>query len=153
MIFIDTDVLWLAFAFHQDARQATNAAFLEQVQAAQPATTIYNVLELLGKLSFNLSPNQLDEWRTWLVDAYQLRVVWPMNPSLTTAAPTFGEEIFERPYQKMRTVQMPFMDSLILNLAERTPNATQFVTWNARHFQGKSTLQVLTPEEYIQTKA
>ncbi len=150
MIFIDTDVLWLAFAFHQDARQAANTAFLEQVQAAQPATTIYNVLELLGKLSFNLSPERLDEWRSWLVDAYQLLVIWPTNPNLTTAAPTFQEEIFERPYQKMRTVQMPFMDALILNLAERTPNVTQFVTWNARHFQGKSTLQVLTPEDFIQ---
>lgn len=153
MIFIDTDVLWLAFAFHQDARQAANNAFLEQVQTERPATTIYNVLELLGKLSFNLSSDRLDEWRTWLVDAYHLRVIWPMNPSLTTAAPTFQNEIFERPYQRMRTVQMPFMDSLILNLAERTPNAAQFVTWNARHFQGKSALQVLTPEEYVQIKA
>jgi hypothetical protein len=151
MIVIDTDVLWLAFAFHQDKRQAANAAFLEQVQTAQPATTIYNVLELLGKFSFNLSPERLDEWRSWLVEAYQLLVIWPTNPSLTTAAPTFREEIFERPYQKMRMVKMPFMDSLILNLAERTPNATQFVTWNARHFQAKSTLQVLTPEEYLQT--
>ena len=150
MIFIDTDVLWLAFAFHQDDRQAANSAFLEQVQAAQPATTIYNVLELLGKLSFNLSPERLDEWRSWLVDAYQLLVIWPTNPELTTASPTFQEEIFERPYQKMRTVKMPFMDALILNLAERTPNVTQFVTWNARHFQGKSTLPILTPEEYIQ---
>ncbi|VAW31600.1 hypothetical protein MNBD_CHLOROFLEXI01-4472, partial [hydrothermal vent metagenome] len=94
-------------------------------------------------------PERLDEWRSWLVDAYQLLVIWPTNPDFTTAAPTFQEEIFERPYQKMRTVKMPFMDSLILNLAERTPNATQFVTWNARHFQGKSTLQVLTPEDYI----
>lgn len=152
MIFIDTDVLWLAFAFHQDARQAANASFLEQVQIGQPATTIYNVLELLGKLSFNLSPEQLDEWRSWLVNAYQLLVVWPTNPALTTAAPTFQEEIFERPYQKTRKVKMPFMDSLILNLAERTPNAAHFITWNARHFQGKTPLQVLTPEEYVQAQ-
>lgn len=152
MIFIDTDVLWLAFAFHQDPRQAANAAFLEQVQTAQPATTIHNVLELLGKMSFNLSPERLDDWRSWLVDAYQLLVVWPTNPALTTAAPTFQEEIFERPYQKMRTAKMPFMDTLILNLAERTPNATHFVTWNARHFQGKTPLQVLTPEDYMQAQ-
>ena len=150
MIVIDTDVLWLAFAFHQDSRQAANVAFLEQVQAAQPATTIYNVLELLGKFSFNLSPERLDEWRSWLVDAYQLLIIWPTNPSLTTAAPTFREEIFERPYQKMRAVKMPFMDSLILNLAERTPNVTHFVTWNARHFQGKSTLEIITPKGYVQ---
>lgn len=152
MIFIDTDVLWLAFAFHQDKRQIVNTRFLQQVQTAQPATTIYNVLELLGKLSFNLSPKRLDEWQSWLVDAYQLLVIWPVNPNLSTATTTFREEIYERPYKKMRTVKMPFMDSLILNLAERSPSATQFVTWNARHFQGKSKLQVLTPENYIQAQ-
>lgn len=151
MIFIDTDVLWLAFAFHQDERQAANSTFLEQVQAAQAATTIYNVLELLGKMSFNLSPERLDEWQSWLIDAYQLSVIWPINPNIPLAVSTFQEEIFARPYQKMRSVKIPFMDSLILNLAERTPNATHFVTWNARHFQGKSTLQILTPEDYLQT--
>jgi hypothetical protein len=150
VIFIDTDVLWLEFAFHQDGRQVANTAFLQQVQPAQLATTIYNVLELLGKLSFNVVPSHLDEWQTWLVDFYQLLVIWPVNPDLSTAASTFRQEIFEQPYHKMRTVKMPFMDSLILNLAERTPNAAQFVTWNARHFQGKSTLQVLTPEDYLQ---
>jgi hypothetical protein len=148
VIFIDTDVLWLEFAFHQDGRQAANTTFLQQVQAAQPATTIYNVLELLGKLSFNVAPSHLDEWQTWLVDVYQLLVIWPLSTDLFTEA-TFREEIFERPYHRMRTFKMPFMDSLILNLAERTPNAAQFVTWNARHYQGKSTLAVLTPEEYL----
>ncbi|MDW8325881.1 MAG: hypothetical protein RMK99_04880 [Anaerolineales bacterium] len=42
------------------------------------------------------------------------------------------------------------MDALVLNLAERTPNVTQFVTWNAKHFRGKSSLNVLTPDEYLQ---
>ncbi len=32
MVVVDTDVLLLAFAFHQDARQADNAAFLQQIQ-------------------------------------------------------------------------------------------------------------------------
>jgi hypothetical protein len=152
MIFVDTDVLWLAFAFHEDGRQAINNTFLKQVQTAQRATTIYNVLELLGKLSFNLAPGRLDEWQSWLVDAYQLLVIWPVNPDLSIAASTFREEIFERPYNKMRSFRMPFMDSLILNLAERTPNATHLVTWNARHFQGKSTLQILTPEDYLRAR-
>jgi hypothetical protein len=149
MIFVDTDVLWLEFAFHPDRRQATNTTFLRQVQSAQPATTIYNVLELLGKLSFNVAPERLDDWQFWLVDAFDIRVIWPANTDLFTEA-AFREEIFERPYHRMRTFKMPFLDSLILNLAERTPNAAQFVTWNARHFQGKSLLDVLTPEEYLQ---
>lgn len=150
MIVIDTDVLLLAFAFHRDDRQATNTTFLQQVKATQPSTTIYNVLEILGKLSFNLSPNMLDDWRSWLVEPYNLTVIWPFNPAFSTSVPSFRQEIYERPFEKMRTFRMPFLDALILTLAERTPIATQFVTWNARHFQGKSTLQVLTPEDYLQ---
>lgn len=49
----------------------------------------------------------------------------------------------------MRTHRMSFMDALVLNLAERTPGVEQLVTWNARHFKGKSTLEALTPEEYL----
>ncbi len=49
----------------------------------------------------------------------------------------------------MRTQHASFMDTLILNLAERTPNVETFVTWNARHFTGKSSLKVLTPQEYL----
>ncbi len=49
----------------------------------------------------------------------------------------------------MRSHRMAFMDALVLNLAERTPGVEQFVTWNARHFKTKSSLQTLTPEEYL----
>jgi hypothetical protein len=38
---------------------------------------------------------------------------------------------------------------MILSLVERTPNVEYFVTWNAKHFKGKTNLTVLTPEEYL----
>ena len=44
---------------------------------------------------------------------------------------------------------MPFLDVLILNLAEAAPNVEAFATWNARHYQGKSILNVVTPAEYL----
>ena len=46
-------------------------------------------------------------------------------------------------------VLLAFMDGLVLNLVERTPGVEQFVTWNARHFKGKSSLPALTPDEYL----
>ena len=66
MVTIDTDVLTLAYAFRRDSRQAANAQFLTVVQADGPATTIYTVMELLGKLSFNLSGERLAQWPSWL---------------------------------------------------------------------------------------
>ncbi len=150
MVVLDTDVLLLAFAFQRDDRQPANEAFLERAQSETPAITIYNLMELLGQLSFNLSPERLDAYPSWLLDAYQLTVIWPYTPDDPLSFTAFRDEIFARPLARMRAVQMPFMDALILSLAERAPDVSHFVTWNARHFQGKSTLNVLTPEGYLQ---
>jgi hypothetical protein len=149
MVVIDSDVLLLAFAFSNDSKQEKNRVFLETVQTAQPATTIYNVMEVLGQLSFNLSPERLDQWQSWLVDAYQLTIIWMADEGLKMGKESFREELYERPYQKMRSVRMPFMDALIISLVERVPDVECFVTWNAKHFKGKTSLMVLTPEEYL----
>lgn len=148
MVIVDTDIFLLAMAFQRDPRYAVNAVFLDRAQEANPAITIYNLMEILGQLSFNLSPAQLDAWSSWLVEAYQLTVIWPVNPD-GQASCDFQAEIFERPFARMRAHRMAFMDALILSLAERTPDVECFVTWNARHFKGKSSLVVLTPEEYL----
>ena len=149
MVVIDTDVLLLDLAYPRDKRFAVNASFLARAAKVEPAITVYNLMELLGQLSFNLAPTQLDAWQSWLIDAYQLTVIWPVDPSEPTAASFFRAEIFERPFAKMRAQRMAFMDALILNLTERTPNVDYLITWNASHFKSKSTLRVLTPEEYI----
>ncbi len=56
MVVIDTDVVLLAFAFQNDPRQAANTAFLDRVQTAEPAITVYNLMEILGQLRSSLSP-------------------------------------------------------------------------------------------------
>ena len=149
MVAIDTDVLLLAFAFQQDKRQAANQLFLQQVQTSYPAITVYTLMELLGKLSFNLSTERLEQWSIWLIEAYRLTVLWPTLPDLVVTNLTWREELFTRPFQRIKTVKMPYMDALILDLVEQKTNVDCFVTWNARHFQGKSMLPVLTPAGYL----
>ncbi len=148
MIIIDTDVLLLAFAFHRDERQSDNDRFLQWVQNDKPATTIYNVMELLGHLSFNLNTQKLLEWHKWLVDAYRLTIIWP-NTNKETPLDFFKEEIVERPLHLMSRRGTSFADSLVLNLANRTPGATALVTWNTRHFQGRVPLPIMTPLAYL----
>jgi predicted nucleic-acid-binding protein len=150
MVILDTDVLLLAFAFQRDSRQPVNTAFLEQVQAKNPAITIYSLMEILGQLSFNLSAERLSAWQSWLVDAYGLTIIWPVDPQDAAASFSFRAEIFERPFERMLAHRAAFMDALILGLAERAPEAEAFVTWNARHFKSKSALKVLTPQEYLE---
>jgi predicted nucleic acid-binding protein len=149
MVVIDTDVLLLEFAFQEDERQAVNSEFLERVRTAEPAITVYNLMELLGQLSFNLAPAKLDNWREWLIEVYNLNVLGTVSLDDPTAMIYFKSEIMDQPFAKMRLHRMAFMDALALNLAEQTPGVTSFVTWNARHFKNKSTLRVQTPSEYL----
>ena len=149
MVAIDTDVLLLAFAFHRDPRQAANAEFLSVAQGDDPVTTIYSVMELLGKLSFNLPAGRLAQWPSWLQNRYGLSILYPGTTGLD-AASFFQREFIDRPFGKMQRHQMPFLDSLILNLAEAAPEVKVFVTWNARHFRDKTSLTVLTPAAYLE---
>lgn len=149
MVAIDTDVLTLAYAFHRDPRQAANAQFLTEVRADDPATTIYSVMELLGKLSFNLSGERLAQWPLWLQDRYQLTILYPSTTGLT-AETFFHREFVDRPFGRMQRFRMAFLDSLILNLAENALEVQVFVTWNARHYRDKTPLTVLTPAEYLE---
>ncbi len=153
MVAIDSDVFILEFAFQSDPRQAQNKEFLQRVRSVEPAITVYNLMEILGQLSFNFSPTRLDDWQSWLIEAYQLNVLWPFGAEVSLSALEFRTEIFEHPFAKMRAHRISFLDALILNLAERTPDVTTFVTWNARHFQGKSMLTVVTPAEYVRQTA
>ena len=79
-----------------------------------------------------------------------MTVIWPVDPQEAAASFSFRAEIFERPFERMLAHRAAFLDALILGLAERAPDAEAFITWNARHFKGKSSLKVLTPQEYLE---
>ena len=149
MVLIDTDVFILEFAFHRDRRYETNVAFLTAIRQREPAITIYNLMEILGQLSFNLDASRLGDWRLWLQEAYSLTILWPA-PEEQVAREFFHHEIYTRPLVKMQAVRMAFMDGLIIGLVERAPDVEAFVTWNARHFRDKTHLLVLTPGEYLE---
>lgn len=106
-------------------------------------------MEVLGQLSFNLSPERLSQWESWLIDTYQLAVIWMEGADKETEMASFQEELMKRPFQKMLAHRMAYMDALVLSLIERTPEAEYFVTWNAKHFKRKTKLRVLTPKEYL----
>ncbi|MFQ6014062.1 MAG: hypothetical protein ACE5NP_01290 [Anaerolineae bacterium] len=151
MVIIDTDVLLLEFAFQRDPRHQVNARFLTVVCSETPAITIYNLMEFLGQMSFNLAPARLVQWRLWLQAAYGLTVLWP-EPDDRDAPTFFRQEIHEAPLTRMQDKRMAFVDALVLNLAERGPDVEALVTWNARHFVDKTSLAVLTPAEFLEAR-
>lgn len=151
MVLIDTDVLLVEFRYLRDTRFQTNSSFLSRVRASEPCITIYNLMEFLGQMSFNMASDKLADWDRWLEDEYGLSIVWPETRGLD-AAGFFRMEIYGRPFSRMLGGNgMAFGDALVIVLGERTSGIDALVTWNARHFRGKTTLNVLTPQEYVQS--
>ncbi len=149
MIVIDSDVLLLAFAFSRDERQPVNRQFLSMTTPR--GATIYTIMEVLGKLSFNFSPSYLQQWPAWLQDTYRLNIIYPLVDG-QEAMRCLQREFVESPLQRM-TQRMSYLDALILQLVAATPNVEMFVTWNARHFAGKSPVRVMTPAEVLAASA
>ncbi len=149
MIIIDSDVLLLAFAFSRDERQPVNRQFLSMTTPR--GATIYSVMEVLGKLSFNFSPSHLQQWPAWLQDTYRLNILYPLVDG-QEAVSCLRREFVESPLQSM-TQRMSYLDALILRLVAATPGVEMFVTWNARHFAGKSPVRVMTPAEVLAASA
>ena len=148
MVIIDTDVFVLEFRFRRDHRYPINKRFLSAIQASGGAITIYSVIEFLGKISFNMNPARLREWRSWLQDAYNLTIIWPEARGMD--ADSFVRSlVFNHPFERMCRTPIAFVDSLILDLAEQVEQAETFITWNAKHFVGKTSLAVKTPEEHL----
>lgn len=148
MVIIDTDIFILEFRFQRDRRYPANKRFLSTIKAAGGAVTIYSVMEFLGQLSFNVNPARLREWRSWLQDAYNLAIIWPVARDMDADSFIYSL-LFDQPFERMCRTPIPFVDSLILDLAEQLGEVEAFITWNARHFVGKTSLLVKTPEEYL----
>lgn len=152
MVGIDSDIILLELRYQRDVRYDANARFLQAVRPSKPAITIYTLMEVLGQLSFSLAPHTLAEWETWLLKQYRLAVIWP-DPADLHARQFMVEEIYLRPYGRIKAYRMPFLDALVMEVIERTPDVRAFVTWNARHFAGKTRLPVLTPAEYLEIES
>ena len=148
MVIIDSDVFLIELRYPRDVRYQTNTQFLSNVRETAPAIAIYTLMEVLGQLSFNLSADKLAKWETWLQRRHSLTVLWPNSAGLDTLS-FFRNEIYQRPLARMQADRMAFVDALVLQLAEDTPAAQAFITWNARHFREKTHLPVLTPAEYL----
>jgi len=148
VVIIDTDILIMEFRFQRDTKYPINNQFLSILRAAGGAITVYTLMEFLGKMSFNVNRSKLTRWRSWLQDAYNLVIIWPEARGIE--ADSFVHTlIFEHPFERTCGTPIAFVDSLILYLAEQVEEAETLVTWNTKHFVGKTSLAVQTPEEYL----
>jgi len=144
MICIDSDVFLIDLRYPTDRRASETRAFLDRIAASgKGTTTVFNLLEIAGVLSFNLNPQQLLELYIHFPARYHVRVL----PSGDLRAPLPGvrtAEVFQVIQRKAA-----LGDALIAALVNRLQQEiTAFVTWNEHHFRGRITVPIFTPSTF-----
>jgi predicted nucleic acid-binding protein len=93
MIFVDTNVFVVALRYPRDRHAAANARFLDALrESGDGVTSVVNVLETCGVLSFNLSPRQLRSLYAYFDRRFAVRIVaGPAGSPLITAG---AEDLF-----------------------------------------------------------
>ena len=140
-VVVDTDVLAIHHVFTWDKRHATNEEFLNAVE--RPATTVHNVLELVGIVCKALRKAEARS----IYDAYMLSKKWAV---LFPEMPLGWDEFCDFIFPCMERV-MSYGAALIAWTVDENADVIEaFVTWNKKHFSGKLGVPVRTPKEWLE---
>ncbi len=146
MILLDSDVILIDQRYQNDPRYALNRRAIEfaQTNSIGLGITAQALLEVVGILSFNVSPATVTSLPPALISLYGLTV----RPDLH-AHPEYANCTVSDLMTQM-TSQMALGDAVqAVQIARFAADAVCLLTWNARHFQGKVVVPVLTPEDWL----
>jgi hypothetical protein len=142
MIAMDTDVLAISLFYHHDKRFAETAGFLRDV----PKPTglgIYNLMELCGIASgHGITARQLF---LQYLSSPDIQVLYPpvVLHNHTLHWQHYIQALLARVERSMR-----LGDAAVLWTVESC-QCESLITWNKRHFDGKTSLSVMTPGEWL----
>jgi len=147
MNFIDTDILVIDKLFPKDKRFKINQKLLHlfEVGELEGCTSIYNVFELLGIASFNLTESELRNLLEGFESSFNIRIIYPVIT--VDSANDFIAKFFDNAFKKI-CLKMNFTDAVILQIAEENL-CTSFITWNTKHFKNRTFLEVQTPQDLL----
>lgn len=145
LILIDTNIFIIDLRYKRDANYNVNRSFLSTIARSRIGfTTIINLLEVCGILSFNLNQNQLMDLWTYFEERYKVSVV--PSADLQSEFPSIeNSRLFDT-----ITKKISFGDALMIGVAQKLlPFVKTMVTWDKEPFKDKYSGEVLTPEEFI----
>jgi len=149
LVLIDTNVFVIDLRYKQDTHFRANRKFLDTIgEAGTGFTTIVNLLEICGILSFNLNERQLRD--LWVYFEQKYRVTVLPDAGLEGTLPSLRiREVFEWIKRKLS-----FGDAYILAVAlKQLPSVSAMITWDKEHFKGKFKGALYTPTEYLQNRS
>lgn len=145
MIFVDSNLFVVDLRYPNDRNARVNRRALARLEREKTGvTSLLNLLEVCGILSFNLSPAALHALYAHFERRYGVAVI-PAGGEAATI-PTFtAADVLRRMEQRMA-----LKDAGIALVVERyAATVTTFLSWNARHFSGKLPVPALTPREWL----
>lgn len=147
MILVDTNVFVIDLRYRRDPLYRLNRRFLDRLaKDGSGATTLFNLLEVAGILSFNLNEEQLMNLLSLFPSQYGIAILPPLD--LESNLPRISQGALANRISR----RCAFGDALVIEAVERhAPKAARFVTWDADHFVGRTVLQVITPERALRT--
>jgi hypothetical protein len=148
VIFLDSNLFVIDLRYHDDSHYAVNRRALARIaRDGIGMTSILNLLEVCGILSFNLSRAALRGLYAHFAMRYRVTVVPAGGPEARLPAPLASEVL-----AKMEK-RMALKDAEIALAAEQqAPNLDAFLTWNAKHFAGRLSVPALTPREWLRRR-
>jgi len=147
MIFVDSDIFIIDLRYQRDNKYIKNRQFLDKVLAGNLITTsVFNVLEVCGILSFNLNDQQLLDLYYHFPQKYNLQCMHRIDHE--AALPSFRLSLII----DVMSLKASFGDTLIIcSVLEVINRIDCFVSWNANHFSGKIPKPTLSPAEYLES--
>ena len=145
LVLIDTNVFVIDLRYHRDPNYTQNRRFLHGIELSDRGfTTLVNLLELCGILSFILNRNQLNDLWVHFSRKYGVSVL--PTPDLRAQSPVVEQKrLFE-----LIVSRTSFGDALMVATAERyLPFVPTLVTWDKEHLQDIFEGTVLTPKDYL----
>lgn len=145
MIALDTDVFVVYHIFHNDPRYDATKRLFERIGDQTKALTIFNLLEFCGILA---TANRKDDSQAVFnkfLTAEDTEILFPrLDQDEKEFWPAFVFECFSRIQKGLR-----LGDAVIIWTLETNNNIDSFITWNTKHFAGKTSINVLSPPEFL----
>lgn len=149
MIFVDSNLFVMDLRYPDDVNYRVNRRALDRLaRNGTGMTSILNLLELCGILSFNLSAAALHGLYVHFVRRYGVTVVPAAGYDTRLPAPA-ARDILARMEKGMALKDA----EIALAVEQYAANLSAFVSWNAKHFAGKLAVPALTPHEWLRRGA
>ena len=149
MIFVDSNLFVIDLRYPNDTNYRVTRRALDRLgREGSGMTSVLNVLEICGILSFNLSAPALHALYVHFARRYRVTVVPGGGYSVRLPAP-LARDILTNMEKRMALKD----SEIALVVDQNAAGLTAFLSWNAKHFVGKLPVPALTPREWLRRGA